>query len=363
MSRDRPVLLDCRIARRRETGGARYARDLARRMTDDPGGPPVRVVMGPPPFPRRNALTSLGNLMLDLVWTHIAVPALAARHRAAAIHSTFNWAPVWAPCPRVVTIHDLTWERMPEEYPGGFRAFARIFTRLSARRAQRVITISQATADDLSDLYGVPRERIDVVYIGVDGVGEPIETTTSRDRAVLHVGEFEPRKRVVALVEGFLRFAGTPEGAGWRLVLAGRGGADEPEVTRLAADAPHVEMRGYVPDNALQELYSTSSLLVSTSRAEGFCLPVAEALIHGCPVLVTDTPALVEAGGPGAASIPEPVNPTTIAEALAKVLGDPEALARRGRQGARHAAAFGWDRCVSDTRAVYERVTAQRVGR
>lgn len=353
-----PVLLDCRIARRRETGGARYARELGRRLQADGREPRVRMLMGPPPLPRRNALTSLGNLLLDLAWTHVALPLLAVRHRASAIHSTFNWAPLVSPCPRIVTVQDLTFERMPEEYDPGFRRFASIFTRLSARRATRVITISEATADDLVELYGVPRDRIDVVYIGVDGVGGGRIDAGRRQKAILHVGEFEPRKRVIELVEGFGIFAATPEGRGWRLLLAGRGGADQDEVARLAAATPGVEPLGFVSDERLRELYATSSLLVSASRAEGFCLPIAEALVRGCPVLVTQSPALVEAGGPGARVMPEPVTPASIAAALADAVGDRADLEARGRTGMVHADAFTWENCVEGTRAVYDRVTA-----
>lgn len=360
----RPVLVDCRMARRRETGGARYARGLAERLPLSPHGPPVRVTTGPPPLPRRNALTSLGNLLLDLVHTHVALPVLAARYRARAIHSTFNWAPVWAPCPVVVTVHDLSWERAPEAYPGGFRRFAQIFTRLSVRTATRVIAVSEATADDLVELYGVDRGRIDVVYTGIDGIDDPTAPPEApRERMVLHVGEFEPRKRVPALVEGFRAFAATPGGEGWRLVLAGRGGADADAVARAARGAEGVEMAGFVGDGELSSLYRRAALTVSASRWEGFCLPIAEALHAGCPVLVADTPALREAGGDDALVIPAPCDAAAVGRALGDATRDAADLARRGARGPAHARRFGWQRCVDDTRAVYARLAAPRGAR
>lgn len=353
----RPVVLDCRIARRRETGGARYARELAERLPRTPGAPPVRVAMGPPPLPRRNVLTSLANLLLDLVHTHVTLPALAARHRAAAIHCTFNWAPVWAPCPVVVTVHDLSWERAPEAYPGGFRRFAQIFTRLSVRTAARVIAVSKATADDLVELYGADPGRIDVVYTGIDGIDDPAAPPDpSRERMVLHVGEFEPRKRVPALVEGFRAFRATPGGEGWRLVLAGRGGSDADAVAAAARGADAVEMAGFVGDRELHSLYRRAALLVSASRWEGFCLPVAEALHAGCPVLVADTPALREAGGEDALVIPPPCDAAAVSRALGDATRDTDDLARRGARGVSHARRFGWQRCTDDTLAVYARV-------
>lgn len=356
-ARPGPVLVDCRMARRRETGGARYARELVARLPAAAPGTPVRVLTGPPPLPRRNALTTAGNLLLDLAWTHVALPALAARHRARAIHSTFNWAPAWAPCPRVVTVHDLSWEHIPEAYPPSFRRYARLFTRMSSRRADRVIAVSRATADDLTGLYGVPADRIEVVYSGVDGigVGGRVDAAT-RERVVLHVGEFEPRKRVPTLIEGFARFARTPAGRGWRLLLAGRGGADAPRVAALVDATPGCEALGFVGDDTLRHLYGTSALLASVSRFEGFCLPVAEALAQGCPVMVARTAALVEAGGDDAIVVDEPVDAAAVADALGRAAADVDALAARGERGRDHAAAFTWDACVAGTLAAYAAV-------
>lgn len=356
--RPRTVLVDCRFARRRRTGGTRYARGLAERLPGAAvggGDVRVRILHGPPALPRRNGLTTLGNLVLDLAWTHVAVPVLAVVHRAAIVHSTFNWAPAWAPCPRVVTIHDLSFERMPEAYPAGFLRYARFFTRLSARRAERVVAVSRATADDLTGLYGVAADRVRVVYTGI----EPGDATDGpRERIVLCVGEFEPRKRVPALVEGHARYADRWAGdasAGdappCELMLVGAGGADEDEVRRRAGARCH--LRGFVSDADLHDLYRRAMLLVMVSRWEGFGLPVAEALQAGCPVLVADTPALREAGGPEALVVPEPCDAEAIAAALTAALSDPSALAARGARGVAHAARFSWDACVADTLAVY----------
>jgi|GEM_PF-574252 len=399
------VLVDARIMRRRRTGGARYARGLAEVLAHHPPADlRVRVVTGPAPLARRNGVTSLGNLLLDLAWTHLALPVLALRHRAALIHTTFNWAPLWSHCPRVVTVHDLVWERFPETFPSGFRRYARLFTRPSARRARRVITISRASARDLAELYGVRPERIRVVYIGVgpteagesgDRGGDPADDGTTpaggagthpaggpatggdgggagggggggggagagrgegvADGApfVLHVGEFEPRKRVPDLIEGHRRYlAGAPgDPPPCRLVLAGAGGGEEDRVRALAGRG--CELEGYVSDARLEAMYRSATLLVMPSSWEGFGLPVAEAMRAGCPALVADTPALREAGGPEALVIPAPGGPGEIARALAGALADRDALRARGARGRAHAHGFSWERCRRDTLGVY----------
>jgi glycosyltransferase involved in cell wall biosynthesis len=364
------VLLDARMARRRRTGGTRYIRGLVATLRARHGDDvDLRVAWGPPPLPRRNALTGVGNLLLDLAWVHLCLPVLAARHRADLLHSPFNWAPLVSPCPRVVTVLDLSFERTPERYPAGFRRYARLFTRLSARRARRVVAISQATAADVTAWYGVPPGRIDVVYIGADGVGgAPVGTTGDpagagadpppRAPLILCVGEMEPRKRVPDVAEGATRYAARATAAGgtpWRLAVVGAGGSDEPRVRALAAaSGGAVEIRGAVDDRELTALYRRAGLLIAGSTDEGFGLPVAEAALHGCPVLVADTPALREAGGPDALVIAGD-GPDAVAAALESACADPAALARRGERARRHAARFSWAACGEGTVAAYRR--------
>ncbi len=346
------VLIDARMARRRRTGSARYIdgliRALGAHMEID-----VRAAYGPPALPRRNALTSIGNLLIDLAWTHIALPLLALRHRADVLHAPFNWAPAWTPCPRVVTVHDLSWEVMPEAYPGGFRRYARLFTRTSARRAATVIAVSRTTADDLTRIYGIEPARIRVIHTGItprtpgDGPREAI---------VLHVGEFEPRKRVPELIAAHRAYlaAAPADPPPCRLVLVGAGGADEAAVTAACGASEGCERRGFVDDTELDRLYGTATLLVSNSAFEGFGLPIAEALSAGCPVLVADTPALREAGGPEAIVVEEG-GERGLARALTDALCDREGLAARGRRGRAHAAGFGWAACAAGHAETYRR--------
>lgn len=368
------VLVDCRIARRRRTGGARYARGLATAFAHHPPADVrVRTLMGPPGLPRRNALTSLGNLALDLAWMHVALPVIAIATRARALHTTFDWAPAWSPCPRVVTVHDLAWERQPELFPGGFRRYARWSTRLSVRGARRILAISETSARDLVALYGAEARRVRVVPIGIGdpraaggadgteggGAGGAAETGARRP-IVLHVGEFEPRKRVPALVAGHARYMASapPHPPPCRLVLVGAGGSDAPRVRAAVAANPACDMEGYVDDARLGELYREATLLAMPSSWEGFGLPVAEALLAGCPVLVADTPALREAGGPEALVIPEPAGAEEIATALTAALADREALGARGARGREHAAGFSWERCRRETLAAYREAMA-----
>ncbi|MFN8109105.1 MAG: glycosyltransferase family 1 protein [Thermoleophilia bacterium] len=351
---DRPlvVVMDARMARRRRTGVATYVNGLIPALAALGEPVTVHAVHGPPPLPRRNALTSVGNLLLDLAWTHVMLPALALRHRADVLHATFNWAPAWCPRPVVVTIHDLAWEVMPEAYPGGFRRFASLFTRLSARRAQRIIAVSRSTRDDLVQRYGVAPDRVAVVYTGI-APRRPADEHP--EHVILAVGEYEPRKRVPDLVEAHRRYLrdAPPQPAPCTLVLAGAGGADEARVRAMAG--PGCRVAGFVSDDELDRLYRCATLFVCNSAYEGFGLPVAEAAGAGCPVLVADTPALREAGGPEALVV-DGDGPEALAAALRDALADRAALRARGAGLRAHARTLSWEACAAGTLAAYRAV-------
>lgn len=351
MSVKRLVLVDGRMARRRRTGAATYINDLqAALAAAAPDDLEVRFVFGPPPAPRRNRVTSAVNAFLDLAWVHVLLPLTAWRLKAAVIHAPFNWAPRWSPCPVVVTVQDLAWERVPETFPPGFRRFARFFTRMSARRATRIIATSNSTADDLVTLYRVARDRIRIVPIGITPA--PAQPAPSREPFILAVGEFEPRKRILELIEGHRAYmaAAPPDPPPCRLVLAGSGGSQAAAVR--AAAGPEVDLLGFVSDERLTDLYRRATLLVYPSSYEGFGLPVLEAMTHGCPALIARNSSLSEVGQSAALYLDDPT-PDGIAATLASLLADRPALAAIGEAGRAHAARFAWDSVAGDTLAVY----------
>jgi glycosyltransferase involved in cell wall biosynthesis len=342
--------VDGRMARRRRTGIATYVHELRQQMESDPASDlRVEWVFGPPGLPRLGRLTSWGNLALDVLWLHVALPLIAWRRRAAVLHAPVNWGPWWSPCARVVTIHDLAWERVPDAFPDGFRRYARLFARRSARTAVRVIADSEATARDLQEIYGVPAGRVRVVPIGVHPDTRP---PGPREPFVLSVGVLERRKRIAALVEGHTRYlAEAPaDPPPCRLVIVGGGGEDEARVR--AAAGPGCELRGFIRREELLDLYRRATLLAYPSSYEGFGLPVVEAMAHGCPVLLARNSALTEVGGDVAIFFDE-VTPEGISRALAEALADRESLRARGEAGRERAARYSWPAAATATRDVY----------
>ncbi len=350
--RARPlVMVDQRLARRRRTGIARVITKTREAMAlDPPTDIDIVWVNGPRGLPRKNALTSIGNLVIDMIWLGVLLPRKAKKRGASLIHVPMNWGPLRGRTPTTVMIQDLAFERMPEAYPAGFRTWASVLGRRTARRAKLVMATTEAGARDIEEIYRVPKERIRVVHLGSAADAHDFEVL--REPFVLAVGEFEPRKRVLELMRGHDRYFATAPTYPpiCRLVIAGAGGSQEEEAQERRGIG--CDMLGFISDEELSELYRRATLFVSLSAYEGFGLPIVEAMAHGCPVLVADNSSQAEVAGEGAFLIHD-ASPEGIAARLEEVLADREELARRGAAAKARAAELSWSETARKTADVW----------
>lgn len=300
------------------------------------------------------------------LWEQLAQGRALRAVGADLAHGPVFVGPLMAPCPVVVTVHDLSFIRYPRLFRPANRLYLRLFTRLSVRRARRIIAVSVHTAEETVRLLGVAREKVRVVYHGVDPIFRPLPPEdvaafrASRglpDRFVLFVGTLEPRKNLVRLIEAFAR---SRADAGTVLVLAGaRGWYDEEifaTVERLGLSA-RVRFPGYVPNDELPFWYNAAYLFAYPSLYEGFGLPVLEAQACGTPVLTSSASALPEAAGDGALMV-DPHNVEAIADGLHRLLTDETLRGVLRQRGLEHAARFSWPRTAADTVTVYQEAIA-----
>ena len=245
------------------------------------------------------------------------------------------------------TFHDLfvlTGEYSTPEYRERFARQARE----AAERADLIVAVSRFTASQVRDLLGVEESRIRVVPHGVH-LPAPA-ARRPREPFILHVGAIQRRKNIARLLRAFERVP-----AGWRLVMAGAGGFESEEILSLVARSPRrgdVELLGYVPRAALEDLYSRAGVFAFPSLDEGFGIPVLEAMAWGAPVVTSNRSALPEVAG-DAALLVDPFREEEIAAALIRVIEDSrlaELLRNRGRE---RAAQFPWRRAVDGTCCVY----------
>jgi glycosyltransferase involved in cell wall biosynthesis len=302
-----------------------------------------------------------------ILWEQSALPLALLRERADLVHGLVNVLPLATKTPGVVTVHDLSFLRMPERFPLAKRLYLGQLCQWSAHKARRVIAVSRQTADDLMRFFGVPAQKIEVVYNGASDRFSPKIAPADfcaqnglPERFLLYVGTLEPRKNLERLIDAFAawRAAASPQDQDVALVLAGAQGwfYDQIFGRVRALNLSHVvHFPGFVPAETLPDWYRTALAFVYPSLFEGFGLPVLEAMACGAPVLCSRAPSLLEVAGDAALTFAAE-DTAALSAALVRLVGDAslrQDLRQRGLAQARH---FSWTRCAAETLAVYEDV-------
>jgi len=329
------VVVDADVLGRRRTGDETYVGELLRALPAVADGLRLAAITRRPELvPAGVEPVTLPARVQELRMA-VRVPLLLRRLRPALAHFVHSLPPA-LPCPAVLTVQDLSFERDASLMGRRETAIFRLVVPRSARRARRVLAISQRTKDDLVALYDLPPDRVVVTPLGVDADFVP----GRRDGGyLLFVGAIEVRKDPLAAVEA-ARETGLP------LVVAGpeRDATLAAELRRRGAD-----VRGFVPKSELVRLYQSAACLVFPTRYEGFGLPVVEAMACGTPVVATPDAAVREVGGDAIAY----AEPGALAETVARVLADPEPWSRAALERAR---LFSWEETARRTVEVYREV-------
>ena len=265
----------------------------------------------------------------------VRLPLLLRRLRPALVHFVHALPPALA-SPAVLTVQDLSFERDASLMGRRETAIFRAVVPWSARRARRVLAISQRTKDDLVELYGLPPEKVVVTPLAYDPAFQVAQSHKVSNGFLLLVGAIEARKDPLAAVAA-------AEAVGLPLVSVGpeRDAALAAELRRRGVD-----VRGFVPKDELVELYRNAACLVFPTRYEGFGLPVAEAMASGTPVVATPDAAVREVGGDAIVY----AQPEEFAGAIRSALADRDRWVRAGLERAR---LFSWEETARKTVEVY----------
>jgi glycosyltransferase involved in cell wall biosynthesis len=362
------IALDCRTVTAPKTGDRTYVLNLSRALAKvDPENEYLlytwdATTLTQHPNPRFHAIVL--PAAPRWTWTPLAFPRDLARRKADAAHVQYLVPPV-APCPVVTTIHDVAFRRFPELFPLKHRLLLNALVPLAARQAAAIITGSEATKRDLTELMGVDPERITVTPYAADASYRPMDREEARRAVqarfgirgpyVLSVGVIQPRKNLARLVRAFNRIA---DRVPHRLVLVGKEGWANEELRAAVARSPEGRapvFTGYVADADLPVLYAGADLFTYPSIYEGFGLPPLEAMACGTPVLTAGTSSLPEVVGEAGVTV-DPLDEAAIARAMVALLDDEGRRSELAAAGVRRAAEFTWERTARETVTVYHRV-------
>ena len=340
------------------TGVGRYPKELLPRLRALDG---LEVVPLAAPGAGRSRTTPQRLMEIarrDFAYYPSGLGRRAGRHGAQIIHCPAPGPAFVSGTPLVMTVHDLLWIRLPQFFTLPTKAYHRL-SLPAVRRAARVLTNSHYTRGEVIELLGLPEERVVVTPFGVDPRFAPrdVDRAALRERFditgryVLAVATREPRKNQGALLRAFERLA--PRVDDVALVLVGGRGWRSAELERtIAAVGDRVRVTGFVSDDELVELYAGATCFAFPSFAEGFGLPVLEAMASGVPVVTSDRTALPEVAG-DAALLVNPDDDRELEDAIEQVLTTPELAADLTRRGLARSAGFTWQACALATRAAY----------
>ncbi len=375
------ILIDITAAVRQGAGIGRYARELTRAILS--AFPQHRYTLfyaGPVRFPL--PWTQAPHVRLraaplpekGMVWLwhrlRLPIPIEALTGSQDLVYSPDFLLPPTLPGQRtLLTVHDLSFEIMPETLPEPLVAYLQRNVPRAVRRATHILADSESTRQDLIRRWGVLPERITVLYSGVDPrfcpIEDPVEQARVRARYglgpwpfILTVGTVQPRKNYPRLIEAFATLVREGTFADGHLVIVGEKGWKAEgtfEAIRRSGLAGRIHWLGFVADEDLPALYSAAAAFALVSRYEGFGLPALEAMACGTPVVASRTSSLPEVVGE-AGILVDPESVEEIAAGLRRALTDPERRAALRAAGLERARRFTWEAAAQRWGEVVERL-------
>ena len=284
-------------------------------------------------------------------------------------------APPFAPCPVVATIHDLSFEHLPQTFKRKSRMQLRLTVRRTARRAAHVIVPSEHTRHDIIETYGLEPERVSVTPLAASAHFAPVEDEREVRRVrelyklkgdyILAVGSIQPRKNLTRLIAAYadLRRA-RPQANLPQLALVGKLAWLYDETLRAIEQSGLgglTVLTGYVAEADLRALYAGALCFVYPSYFEGFGLPPLEAMQCGVPVITgnrTSLPEVVRDAG----LLVDPFDKDELAAAIARMIDDANLRARLRIKGLERASHFSWRETARLTLQVYKQAIGGRDG-
>jgi glycosyltransferase involved in cell wall biosynthesis len=281
--------------------------------------------------------------------------------KLSVFFSPTHYLPLKTEVPSVISILDVSYLHFPDLFNKKDLFQLKLWGKYSIKKARKIITISEASKNDIIKMYGVSEGKISVVYPAAKPKFEPKLTMKDlqkdfgiSDNYILFVGTLQPRKNVEKLIEAFSKL----ENKDLQLVIIGKKGWQYEDI--LAAPKKfgvegRVKFLHSVTDEQLPAFYKNAKMFILPSLYEGFGLPVIEAMQYGTPVITSNVSSLPEAGGDAALYV-DPKDVGDIAGKMQKLLDDESLRAEMIGKGKRQAGKFSWEKTAAETLKVLEGV-------
>lgn len=322
------------------------------------------LIKGLSKFDRQNTYLLLKEPLIPYeiysLANQIRLPKMLKRLDADIYHSTNFMIPLFMKrkIKVVITIHDLIPWKFPQYTPKAkktkFNWIFKLVIMLAARRADRIIAVSETTAKDIRECLGIGQEKVKVVYNGI-GPEYFEKADIKKEDYILFAGRADPYKNLMGLVRAYAILL-KKHNLRNRLMIVG---AKDPryldvyDLVRNLNLEDKVVFYGYADTRDLIDLYRRACVLVMPSFYEGFGFPAIEAMACGTPVVASNTPALAEVVKDNAVMV-NPENPEELAEAMYKVISDKNLYNNLVRKGKAHAEQFTAEKMAEGTLKVYE---------
>ena len=340
-------------------GIGRYARELLRALAALDAGLEIELFGLPPEVNESAARDQLWGLPFGVRSGRRIEPG-----SVDLFHSTAWNLPPGFDGPTVFTCHDLTFLTHAEFHTLDNKIHCLTGLLRAHLGDAHFLAVSRATADRLGEHFGIGDDRIEVIHHAPSPDLEPIPRRDARRRLrerfgvegapVLAVGTLEPRKNLTRLIDAYAGLDGDLRRA-HPLVIAGGGGWKNSELLARCAEAEAVHRLDPEGDGDLSLLYSAAAVFAYPSLAEGFGLPVVEAMACGAPVVTSNTSSLPEVAG-DAAWLVDPLDVADIRDALGELLREPDHRKRLRSLGRRRATSFSWAKTARATLDLYQRL-------
>ncbi len=296
------------------------------------------------------------------------IPLALARERVRLVHEPHYVLPPLVRCRSVVTIHDCIHLMFPQYLPGKLaHIYAKGSMWAASHKADRILTVSEASKRDILRFFDVPADKVSVIYNAIDerflapANAERMELVRQRYQLdhpfVLYVGNIKPHKNIERLIDAFGR-ARSQCGDDVKLIIIGDEISKYPALRQSVHKHKldkHVRFLGFQPMETLAAVYRLARAFVFPSLYEGFGLPPLEAMACGAPVVTSNVSSLPEVAG-GAALLVDPYDADAIANGIVQAVTDEALRADLIRRGLERAHSFSWPQSVKKIHEIYMQV-------